>query len=73
MPPPIDPEPTFEAFEWAETFSTHLRSLGAPNTDGDLFELGRQLYRDYKEVDPVEVAETVWTNWPPPGGTAHSS
>ena len=33
----------------------------------DLFGLGRQLYAEYKDLDPMEAAEAVWAKWTPNG------
>ena len=63
MSQPAQPDLTFEAFQWADAFSTHLCSMGAPNPQGELFELGRQLFLEYSELDPSEVPETVWAKW----------
>ena len=51
----------------ADAFSIHLCSLAAPNPVDELFELGRQLYLEYSELDASEVAETVWAKWPSKG------
>jgi hypothetical protein len=64
MSKPAEPDLSFEAFQWADAFSTHLRGLGAPNASGQLFDLGRQLYLEYSELDAIEIAETVWSKWP---------
>ena len=62
MPSSSGSEPTFEAFSWADEFATHLRSLGARDRV-DLFALGRELYAEYKNLNPEEAAETVWAQW----------
>jgi hypothetical protein len=37
MSQPAEPDLTFEAFQGADAFSIHMRSLGAPNPAGELF------------------------------------
>lgn len=70
MSQPASPPLTFEAFQWADAFATHLKGLGAPNTADQLFALGRRLYLEYQELDAIDVAETVWAKWPSEGGTS---
>lgn len=73
MSPSEESAPTFETFAWAQEFADHLCRRGAPDPTGELFRLGRELYVNCKELDPLEVAETVWSKWPaenerdPPG------
>jgi hypothetical protein len=63
MSQPAEPDLTFEAFQGADAFSIHVRSL-VLRTRQVSYSVRSPAVSPYSELDGSEVAETVWAKWP---------